>query len=128
MNGNQWVVGFCESCAGKLEFDQINSGTTIQCPHCRKDTVLVYSSSGTVRQPSPSSSALKAALGIEHKVESAARMVLLIGVVIAVLLACLAVPDVDVKWLVLALLVVFQSWVISVVLKGFAEIIRLLRK
>jgi hypothetical protein len=30
----------CNNCSGQLEFDASNAGTTIQCPHCKLDTVL----------------------------------------------------------------------------------------
>jgi hypothetical protein len=36
----KWAVCTCNNCSGHLEFDVSNAGETIQCPHCKLDTVL----------------------------------------------------------------------------------------
>ncbi len=36
----KWTVCTCNNCAGHLEFDATRAGETIQCPHCKLDTVL----------------------------------------------------------------------------------------
>src|SRR5258708_36249549 len=36
----KWTVCSCSHCYGRLEFDAVHAGTVIQCPHCRKETVL----------------------------------------------------------------------------------------
>jgi uncharacterized protein YbjQ (UPF0145 family) len=35
-----WTVCTCNNCSEHLEFDPSNAGETIQCPHCKLDTVL----------------------------------------------------------------------------------------
>ena len=35
-----WVTCTCNVCSGKLEFEAVHAGTTIQCPHCGMDTIL----------------------------------------------------------------------------------------
>ncbi len=30
----------CDACSGKLEFEALNDGTTVQCPHCGMETLL----------------------------------------------------------------------------------------
>jgi DNA-directed RNA polymerase subunit RPC12/RpoP len=39
--GQKWAVCTCNTCSGHLEFDASNAGTTVQCPHCGRDTLLI---------------------------------------------------------------------------------------
>jgi Zn finger protein HypA/HybF involved in hydrogenase expression len=52
----KWTRCTCNHCSGHLEFDAAHAGETIQCPHCKLDTVL-FVSPGAEKPSSPPTAA-----------------------------------------------------------------------
>jgi len=48
-----WIVCTCNNCSEHLEFDASNAGETIECPHCKLDTVLFVPHDPIVTAPPP---------------------------------------------------------------------------
>jgi hypothetical protein len=45
----------CQTCSGQIEFSSEMSGQTVECPHCKMDTILFIPQACTTIQVSPSS-------------------------------------------------------------------------
>jgi hypothetical protein len=138
----------CQHCQGNIEFardgfDEMGRsgdrivGQYIGCPHCGKETVLSmprpnYPAAVMVPAVAQNKSQVietDANTGIENRLDAGAIAVLLIGVVSAILgvVAYLQFGQNE-NYAILGIAALFQSWIMSLFLFGFAEVIRLLRK
>jgi hypothetical protein len=130
----------CNTCSGGIEFEDSQTGSTVQCPHCGIETILFIPKS----PPTNIKPILKPIenfkphqelrddneIYIEDRLELAATLIFLIGIAAFAISIVLAFTDTNrqTQWFILGFVSAFQGWVVSLIFKGFAEVIRLLRK
>jgi len=135
MSDEKWMTCKCQHCDGKLEFETHNAGLTVPCPHCKKDTVL------NVRTTSPLSATQTGAWLpqpkenlVEDRIDDLAKAVVAIAILAAIVCLWVAFGSTDVEtgtrfaWFGYAIAAAVAGFIWRIVFKGFAEIVRLLRR
>ena len=126
----------CNTCSGKIEFNLLQTGHTVQCPHCGIETILFIPKESLKSienfepyQESESNFEIKLS-SVEYQLWIAGQTILFSGIAAFLIFIFLAISDTDKesKWLIFAFAVMFQGWIFSLIFKGFAEVIRLLRR
>jgi DNA-directed RNA polymerase subunit RPC12/RpoP len=135
MNGNKFgAVCTCNTCSGKIEFESGNAGQTIQCPHCGMETILFIPKNVSKPPHSVPNFALKypakssAKPNIEAQLEMAGSILFFVGLIGFLVCIFLTVTTSQMEWILFGFVAVLQGWIFSLTFKGFAEVIRLLRK
>jgi hypothetical protein len=144
----------CQNCQGNIEFareefDEMGRsgdrimGQYVECPHCKKETVLsisrpLYPAAIITPEVAPNKSTpppienksivASESSKIEDRLEIAAFFVIFVGIVSAVFGFVCYEQSQQTVWAVVGIAALFQSWIFCLFLSGFAEIIRLLRK
>lgn len=130
----------CQHCNYRIQFDIQHAGSSVGCPHCGTDTTLFVPphkpEEKIVDRSMPDDVSL-----LETRLDSAAQIIFILGLVggfICGVIGLLGIADSlpgahqpDVILIAMAPVGVgwwLQAWILSLILKSFAEMIRLLRK
>jgi hypothetical protein len=142
----------CQYCSGPLEFEVTDFqesgqgpngkifGQYIPCPHCSKQTIIYLEKSASASQTQDTVRAFlkrndesqfrsdSSDSRVEDQLETAGGWIFIIGIVGFLASAFLAAVSSQIVWLIVGFAAVFQGWIFSLLFKGFAEVIRLLRR
>jgi DNA-directed RNA polymerase subunit RPC12/RpoP len=120
----------CNQCSGKIEFDILQAGERIQCPHCSQETLLFmptfkpkeYPKEIFEKKPRTGKSL------VEEQLDGAGVILLCLGILGFLLGLASLTSDSQSNYAALGCIGLFQGIIFYLLFKGFAEVIRLLRK
>jgi len=138
----------CQYCNESLEFesedfqesgqnDRQIFGQFVPCPHCNKQTIIYLEKHTSTAQTQDNVRAFLKRQDelqpvsdsrVEDQLETARGWILIIGIIGFLASTFLAVTSRQIEWLIVGFAAAFQGWIFSLLFKGFAEVIRLLRK
>lgn len=154
----RYAICRCQHCDGHIEFDTAEidpsdtaadaaTGPTVPCPHCGQDTMLFVPqtpvSEPPVAQPSPKPEPKKAKLvkettysgGVEERLDMAGSIFLAVGLIGGFIVLAVALNSLNDEkggqagiWFVVGVVAIAQGFVMWVLFRAGAEIIRLLKK